>query len=60
LHRAPTFERMLVEDGIILLKYWFSVDEHRSGLCAAADRPEHTGRPALVTLQNAVASPQDR
>ena len=25
LHQAPIFERMLVEDGIILLKYWFSV-----------------------------------
>ncbi len=27
LHQAPTFERMLVEDGIILLKYWFSVSD---------------------------------
>src|SRR4029079_3003964 len=25
LHQAPIFERMLVEDGVILLKYWFSV-----------------------------------
>ena len=25
LHQAPIFERMLVEDGILLLKYWFSV-----------------------------------
>lgn len=25
LSQAPTFERMLVEDGIILRKYWFSV-----------------------------------
>ena len=35
LHQAPIFERMLVEDGIILLKYWFSVSdvvqEERSG-----------------------------
>jgi polyphosphate kinase 2 len=33
LRQAPIFERMLVEDGIILLKYWFSVSdeeqEHR-------------------------------
>jgi polyphosphate kinase len=27
LRQAPTFERMLVEDGIILLKYWFSVSD---------------------------------
>lgn len=27
LRQAPLFERMLVEDGIILLKYWFSVSD---------------------------------
>ena len=27
LRQAPVFERMLVEDGIILLKYWFSVSD---------------------------------
>lgn len=27
LHQAPLFERMLVEDGILLLKYWFSVSD---------------------------------
>ncbi|MCQ9359057.1 polyphosphate kinase 2 [Corynebacterium sp. 142RC1] len=27
LHQAPIFERMLVEDGIILRKYWFSVSD---------------------------------
>jgi polyphosphate kinase 2 len=25
LHQAPRFERMLVEDGIVLVKFWFSV-----------------------------------
>src|SRR3954466_257880 len=25
LHQAPIFERMLVEEGVILRKYWFSV-----------------------------------
>lgn len=25
LHQAPDFERMLVEDGILLVKFWFSV-----------------------------------
>ena len=27
LHQCPTFERMLVEDGVILRKYWFSVSD---------------------------------
>jgi polyphosphate kinase 2 len=27
LRQAPTFERMLVEDGILLRKYWFSVSD---------------------------------
>lgn len=27
LHQAPTFEQMLVEDDIILRKYWFSVSD---------------------------------
>ena len=27
LREVPTFERMLVNDGIILLKYWFSVSD---------------------------------
>jgi len=27
LDQAPVFERMLVEDGVLLLKYWLSVDQ---------------------------------
>jgi polyphosphate kinase 2 len=27
LHQAPIFERLLTEDGILLLKYWFSVSD---------------------------------
>ena len=27
MRQCPTFERMLVDDGIVLLKYWFSVSE---------------------------------
>jgi polyphosphate kinase len=27
LHQAPLFERMLVDDGIFLVKYWFSVSD---------------------------------
>jgi polyphosphate kinase 2 len=28
LRQAPIFERMLIEDGILLRKYWFSVSNH--------------------------------
>jgi polyphosphate kinase 2 (PPK2 family) len=27
LHQCPIFERLLVEDGIVLIKYWFSVSD---------------------------------
>ena len=27
LHQCPIFERLLVEDGIVLVKYWFSVSD---------------------------------
>ncbi len=27
LHQCPTFERLLIEDGILLRKYWFSVSD---------------------------------
>ena len=27
LEQCPAFERMLTDDGVILLKYWFSVDQ---------------------------------
>jgi len=27
LHQCPIFERLLIEDGIMLLKYWFSVSD---------------------------------
>jgi polyphosphate kinase 2 (PPK2 family) len=27
MHQCPTFERMLVEDGVLLRKYWFSVSD---------------------------------
>ncbi len=27
LHQCPIFERMLLEDGVILIKYWFSVSD---------------------------------
>ncbi len=28
LHQCPIFERMLIEDGVILRKYWFSVSDN--------------------------------
>ena len=28
LHQCPIFERLLVEDGVLLRKYWFSVSDH--------------------------------
>lgn len=28
LDQAPVFEKLLVDDGIILIKYWFSVSDH--------------------------------
>ena len=40
--RCPIFERLLVEDGIILLKYWFSVsdEEQERRFRRAARRPD--------------------
>ncbi len=32
LHQAPIFERMLIEDGIILRKYWFSISDSEQTL----------------------------
>ena len=31
LHQCPIFERLLVEDGIMLRKYWFSVSDDEQG-----------------------------
>src|SRR5215470_774280 len=31
LHQCPIFERLLVEDGILLRKYWFSVSDAEQG-----------------------------
>jgi polyphosphate kinase 2 len=33
LQQCPIFERLLVEDGILLRKYWFSVSERFSSWC---------------------------
>ena len=42
LHQCPIFERMLVEDGILLRKYWFSVSE--PGATAPVPVPAATTR----------------
>ena len=51
LHQCPIFERLLVEDGIMLVKYWFSVSDEeqerrfhsRLGTrCAAGSSPPPT------------------
>ena len=43
LHQCPIFERLLVEDGILLRKYWFSVSdeeqERRFGVPAGGPAP---------------------
>ena len=41
LHQAPIFERLLVEDGIMLRKYWFSVsdEEQERRFRSRADDP---------------------
>jgi polyphosphate kinase 2 len=41
LQQAPTFERLLIEDGILLTKYWFSVsdEEQANRLEARIDDP---------------------
>ena len=42
LHQCPIFERLLVEDGILLRKYWFSVsdDEQQRRFQPAAEGPD--------------------
>ena len=41
LHQTPIVERLLIEDGIILIKYWFSVsdDEQQSRFASRLDDP---------------------
>ena len=37
---CPQFEQMLVQEGILLLKYWFSIND---------DEQENVSRNALIT-----------
>ena len=54
LRQCPIFEQMLIEDGILLRKYWFSVSRRRAGdaLPLAAGRPDA----ALEALPDGPAS----
>ena len=48
LHQCPIFERMLVEDGILLRKYWFSVsddEQQNRGRREARQRDAPTRQP---------------
>jgi polyphosphate kinase len=54
LHQCPTFERMLVEDGILLRKYWFSVsdEEQQRRFRARLDDPMRRWKLSPMDLES--------
>jgi polyphosphate kinase 2 (PPK2 family) len=54
LHQCPIFERMLVEDGILLRKYWFSVsdDEQQRRFRARLDDPMRRWKLSPMDLES--------
>ena len=54
LRQCPEFERMLVEDGIVLLKYWFSVsdEEQERRFRARIDDPTKRWKLSDMDLQS--------
>ncbi|HKS49138.1 MAG TPA: polyphosphate kinase 2 [Amycolatopsis sp.] len=54
LHQCPIFERLLVEDGILLRKYWFSVsaDEQQRRIRARLDDPVRRWKLSPVDLES--------
>jgi polyphosphate kinase 2 len=54
LHQCPIFERMLVEDGIILRKYWFSVsdEEQEARFRSRLDDPMRRWKLSETDLQS--------
>lgn len=54
LHQCPIFERMLVEDGILLRKYWFSVsdDEQQRRFKARIDDPMRRWKLSPMDLES--------
>jgi polyphosphate kinase 2 len=54
LHQAPIFERLLVEDGILLRKYWFSVSrgEQEERFQSRIDDPTRRWKLSPMDLQS--------
>jgi polyphosphate kinase 2 len=54
LHQCPIFERMLVDDGIILVKYWFSVsdEEQEKRFRARIDDPRKQWKLSPMDLES--------
>ena len=54
LQQCPTFERMLIDDGIILIKYWFSVSdkEQEKRFAARIDDPLKQWKLSPMDLQS--------
>jgi polyphosphate kinase 2 len=54
LHQCPIFERMLVEDGILLRKYWFSVsdEEQQRRFRSRLDDPMRRWKLSPMDLQS--------
>jgi polyphosphate kinase 2 len=54
LHQCPIFERLLVEDGIILVKYWFSVsdDEQERRFKSRIDDPLRSWKLSPMDLES--------
>jgi polyphosphate kinase len=54
LHQCPIFERLLVEDGILLRKYWFSVsdDEQERRFRARLDDPMRRWKLSPMDLES--------
>ena len=54
LHQCPIFERLLVEDGILLRKYWFSVSdaEQESRFRSRLDDPMRRWKLSPMDLQS--------
>ncbi|MGB7961847.1 MAG: polyphosphate kinase 2 [Propionicimonas sp.] len=54
LHQAPIFERMLVEDGILLRKYWFSVsdEEQEARFRSRLDDPMRRWKLSAMDLES--------
>jgi polyphosphate kinase len=53
LHQCPVFERQLIEDGIILVKYWFSVsdDEQERRFQSRLDDPLRRWKLSPIDLE---------